>query len=243
MKTIYYSITNDPQLKGSMFNAPSIGQNINNVLKEKFRGTPDSMYGWLQCPATTKSLKNTFEITNNLPFDFQFKDDGTLEVFTDGKPASKFKDEWVKLIWHLRSIKDKFASLNYNIFLFCEEDLEVEQHHPWYSDGEFAANTYQTVGGFNISKWFRPIQVTFIGKTNNKVSVKKGEPLCYLKFLTEEKIKFVEFEMTEKLHMIGANCTGLKFLDPFNSLSNLYKRFTALNFKKRMIEEIKNNLV
>jgi hypothetical protein len=243
MKTVYYSITVDTPLNGAYFHIPKLGENINNVLKQKFKDTPESMHGWLLCPATTQSLKNTFEIKNTLPFDFQFKEDGTLEVFSDGKGASKFRDEWVKSVWFLRSIKDKFASLNYNIYFFCEEDLQLEQHHPWYSDGEFAANTYQTVGGFNISKWLRPFQITFIGKNNNKVSVKKDEPLCYVKFLTEEKIKFVQFEMTEKLYRISADCTNVKFLDPWRTLNYLYKKFTSLNFQKTVIKEIKNNLV
>lgn len=243
MKNVYYSFAVSSPIMGGEFAMPTLGDNINKVLKEKYRNTPSNMHGWLQCPATVDALKNTYEIKNTVPFDFQFKEDGTLELFTNKKIDKKSREQWIENVWFLRSIKDKFASLSYDLFLFCEEDLEVEQHQAWYSNGDFAENTFQNVGKMNISKWLRPIHPSFIVKNNNLINVKKDEPLYYLKFLTNEKINFVEFEMTEKLKKISMSTVTLKFLQPFSPLKTLYNRFVEGKYPKRVIKEIKNNLV
>ena len=108
-----------------------------------------------------------------------------------------------------------------------------------------AANQgFVTAGSFDISKWFRPVFLTYQMFPNQSGLVfKQGEPACYVKFNTSSKVVLKQFSINQSLLDISAGCTSLKDIAPNLPLANLYHKFTASNTNKKVLKEIQKTLL
>ena len=114
--------------------------------------------------------------------------------------------------------------------------------HPFLEDSEYARNTGQIVGEYNISKWYRPIQPTFYCY-KDKIEIKEGDVLFYLMFRSEDDVKLKEYEMTSKMERAIYSNTSLKEYKAMKTMKYLYELFTLRKLDKKLLKEIKNNLV
>ena len=114
---------------------------------------------------------------------------------------------------------------------------------PFLMDNFISNNTICIPGKFDIGKWFRSIDIAFYLKDgHNNFKIKENEPLNYIKFDTDKKIIFKQFMMDTNVE---------KYLIPvLKSKSNrkskprsLYEYYNMFKNKKKIIKEIKNNLI
>lgn len=243
MKTVYWA-ANFKSPINSQFITPKINQCLFDYIKKNKKILSDkNSFMYLACPAATPSLKNIFRVQNEIKLDIQYGEDNTVSVIVnENKIEGPLKQGFIKSLIHNRSIKDRNMTLQYDIILFCEESLEVEQIQPWWDNTDFSRNTASVFGKFDISKWVRPIQPTFVC-LKNEITIEEGDALYYLKFNTEEKINLVEFEMTPEIDRVIENQTAFKFLKPFEKMSSIYDIFIKNKINKKIFKLIKKNII
>ena len=242
MKTVYWATRLASEID-HVYLTPKLGESLfDYIKKDKKIFTEDWAKMYLSCPASTPSLKNIIRVKNEIKVNFFYEDGSMTVTVNDDKIRGPLKQGFIKSLILSRSIKDKSLSLQYDLFLYCEESLEVEQIHPWLDNTEYSKNTASVFGKFDISKWIRPLQPTFIC-LNDNVTINEKDALYYLKFNTSEKIKFVEFNFTNKMGSYISSNTALKFMKPFEKLSSIYDLFLKNNINKKMLKLIKENLV
>jgi hypothetical protein len=128
------------------------------------------------CPAIIERLKNIFYFNS-------------LEDFIINKEDGHRKTKKI--------LKDTYQIiLNYNLFLFCEEPLTVLISDPFFHNRKY--NGFLAVPSmFDIGQKFRPIEFSFF-VFSEQLKILKDEPLLYLEFITDKKIVFKEFEMSNE---------------------------------------------
>lgn len=188
---------------------------------------------YIQCPASQKELKNIYVV--KAPHDLQL----FWDEKTDRLAAKIVKRKNLNQLVHIRGkglITIKWAST-----FFCKDNIEMSQIPAYYHDNDFINSTFLTSGKFNISKWFRHVDPTFIMK-KRKINIKRGDALFYVKFHTNKKVNLKHFNMNEKLHHYENVTTSLKMDVPFLPLESAYELFLEKKYNSRILKEIKNNL-
>ena len=191
---------------------------------------------YLKCYSAISELKNTFIFRS--PFDLG------LKISKYGLQTDRYGQNFAENIYH--HADENCFTLLLNIYFFSENYLKVEQMPPIYHESPFNKDFYFSAGSFDISSWFRPFQPGFIHKDLNQekiINIKKGDPLAYFKFHTDEGINFIEYETTETLIKFSMNCASYKIFKPKTPLKILYENFNKRSYSKKILAEIKNNLI
>ena len=132
------------------------------------------------------------------------------------------------------------------VHILTESDnLELSQLPAYLHPNQFTRNSVIIPGTFNIGKWPRPLDVAFY--LLDKIEIKEGEPLYYIKFNTKESINFKRFIVTEryKKYTNDIILASRKLERPkIKKLSYFYNLINnAPKLKIMMLEEAKSNLL
>lgn len=132
---------------------------------------------------------------------------------------------------------------DYAWIFFSEESLKITQTPPYLHNTEASKYGYIVSGSFDISKWFRPLTPTYnLWEGVNELSFKKDEPMMYVHFDTDKKIKLKQFRITEDILNIGRSCMGYKNISPFETFDSMYKQFVESGNKDMLLRLIKGEL-
>lgn len=184
------------------------------------------------CAGSKNLYQNTFVIKS--PFD------------VDAKIIDSTVYEPLNLVNLRKPTYEEAHSIDYDYhwIFFSEESVEIVQTPPYMHQTE--ASKYGTIasGSYDISKWFRNINPTYNLHTGvDEFKTKKDEPIFYIDFRTKKRIVLKQFDLTPDLYNLAIATADLKKLFPFEPLEVLYNRFTRSNRHKKVIKEIKNNLL
>lgn len=193
---------------------------------------------YIKCYAAIEELKNTFLVKSDIDIELKFDSKGN--IYTD-RYGQNFYDNFINL-----QPDNKVFTLNYSHIFFSEKQLEIVQLPAFYHETPFDKHFYSAVGSFDISRWIRPLQAGYINKDYNKekiILVKRGDPLYYVKFNTKEKVKLRKFDMSNDLLKYIESCVEYKFFDNKSNLEKLYSIFLKHKYNKKILKEIKENLL
>jgi hypothetical protein len=184
------------------------------------------------CTAAKNLFQNTFVIKS--PFDVNAKIIDNV-VYEKNQLVSLRKPTYE----NIHSIEYDFSWI-----FFSEESVEIVQTPPYMHNTSISKYGIVPSGSFDISKWLRPINATLhLHKDVDEFKINKDEPLFYLDFKTKKKVVLKQFDLTLDLHNL-ANASGeLKQFFPFEPLETLYNRFTRSNRHKKVMQEIRKNLL
>lgn len=198
-------------------------------------GVIESM-NYRRCVGATNFLKQTYTFIN--PLDTEVKIEGEF-----GNPQIIATQD----VWNIRPapLKNRYAiDYDYRWLFFSEESIVMKQTPPYMHNTSERPTATVATGAFDISKWFRPVNATFIlWENENTLKLKNGDPLFYLEFQTEKKIILKHFEVTSEIMNLSVQLTDHKNFFPFEPLSKLYNRFTSGHRDKRILKLIKDNLL
>ena len=241
-KTVYWNSEIPGQTTSEFLTLPiiTLKEHLINLNKNKKNPDDKLMNGYLACPAAPLSLNNILVVRAGLDITIKFKENSI--VYDTNKIKDSDKKSFLNDLVFLRSHKNRLISFNHNICIFSEEDQHAIQMQPFLDATEFSKNTGSVVAQFNISKWFRPIQTTFYCH-KDEIKIKEGDALFYIVMPCEEKIDIREFSMVRSIRELMVANTNLKFFKEMRSLKYLYDFFTTRNLNKKILKEIKNNLV
>lgn len=189
------------------------------------------------CPAFTNLFKNTYGL--KFPYDYElYYANKSLtsslydQKFFDGMIAPRSED-WSQF--------DILAN-----YLFISEDpLEMILQPSYMHDNDFNRSFTLVSGQFDIGRWHRPIVGSVILKDKeNPYLMKKDDIYCYVKFLTNDNIKLQKFYLTPTIDsIINDLMSSRKNKGSKKNLRYYYDLFAKSNLHKKMISEIKNNLL
>lgn len=188
---------------------------------------------WLVCNAFRESFANTYIFNHPVDIDVIFN-----EKTVEGKNA-----DWIR--YRPPSFENSISfDLDYGWLFFAEENLEFIALPPIFQKNLLPQFGMQSAGGFNISKWFRPVHPTyFLWEGVNQYKCFRDEPWMYFKFFTERPIDFQPFYLTQKLLDIASMVSSHPKNNPMQSLTERYKVFQQSRLKSIILKEIKNNLL
>jgi hypothetical protein len=197
-----------------------------------------------RCPAIVDDLKNIFVIKS--PVDLKLHigmGKSTIKVVNQEMNFAKA---------FLGESQGKFGihQLGMGYLFFSEKSLIATQLPAYYESNSFVNNTFSISASFDIGQWYRPsAKPAFIFKPGTtEIDIKEGDPLIYIKFNTQEKIKLIEFDDTEFKRLGDQSpeyiCSNLKKQSSFTiSLAKCYEYFNQYKMRRRILKLIKNNTV
>ena len=187
------------------------------------------------CPSFNGLLKNLYAVKSLYNYSFTIENNSCVSEMYN----QKFFDDHVLV----RSMEKKFFSyFNKYIFFTDEKSLEMTAYeHPIFEENAITERCMILPGKYDIGKWFRNLELSFILKKDfNTFSVKNQDVMYYLRFHTKENINFKQFIMTDKLQkMINSNLLA-NSQSKLGSLDSFYNIFKG---KKYILKEIKENLL
>jgi hypothetical protein len=231
MKTVYWANLSSVALQQRQnLLVPPIKSLISELFEKAIRNNKT----YNRCPANKTAFKNTFFVQSPLDFDI---------TFDDNYQGTGLRSDW--LIPREQDFENRItAEIDLGWLFFCEESLMLEITPPYSHDTTVSKYGSIAVGSFDISKWFRPVMPTyFLWENERRFLIKANEPLAYIRFLTDEKIKLQQFEITQKLLDVTSACANHPNYFEFLPLPERYKLFRERKMDAIVLKEIKNNLI
>lgn len=193
---------------------------------------------YLKCPAAINELQKIYIVKSHL--------DSVLHLDKKKNEISiKGNSSWMveRTFFPIDDFFKSF-SLNSNLILFSEADVNVTQIPPYMHNVIWKnQNVFCSTGYFNISKWFRPLNPTWTH--NNETldfKISRGDPLYYLRFETDKKINLIRYNMNENLLRYSRQCIDAKNWYKNRPLKFWYDKFVRNNYNSKILNEIKQNL-
>jgi hypothetical protein len=188
------------------------------------------------CTALHELTKNLFYV--KAPFDVNIEFDNSGKMKSGQTYSGWFKNRVTSLEGGVA------ADFDFNYMFFCEESLNVSITPPYLHQTSQPEYGFVSSVKWDIGSWFRPFIIIYqLWENKRSLYFKQDEPIAYLKFETDRDIVFKEYRINETILNIADSCLNHKFILPFESLDRLYSRFTQTSLKKRLLHEIKSNLV
>jgi hypothetical protein len=186
---------------------------------------------FLKCPAFIQSCKNTFVITAPM--------DGTIIVDKDKNELLCKGFGWDQNFYDSFCLirPDNTVTLAPRYIFYSKESLEMESMPVFLLKSPSIENLQTITGSFDIGKWIRPVDFTFVVKDYTKpIIINRGDPIFFVRFKCNEKITLERVEYTNNLQKAYYACASLKSRIPNLNLPVLYemaKSYVNLFLKRK----------
>jgi len=242
---VYWAPHSVPQDGGPIENWNLMYEDLTNVFHywTKF-DIKDGEDSFIKCPAFQNLSKNIYAF--NFPIDSSYK-----------YKAHSNKENEIEIVGTSKNYVSLFAprdqtmsygpnvELALRLHMFAEEPLEVMITGPYLETVEYTKSGFLTSGQFDIGQWFRTINAEIQLKGNEgEIHFKKGEPLLYIKFLTDKKINLKRFELTSELDTYSRKCISSRSI--FGNKQTLLEKYDIFNKTRTrdiVLKKIKENLI
>lgn len=193
---------------------------------------------YIKCPSVKEWMQNTYVV---------FADrDMTVKVDKQHLSVTGTDEEEVKDI--LPTNGHGVVQFNFSHYFIADKSVNATLLPPFMEEN-YKSNTLCFYGGFDIGRWARPfLQGAFFKSDESRiVSIKRGDPLFYIRFETNEKINFKPFFMTHNVLTLTTNGAiskrSMKFGGPPRPLEWFYNLTRGKSIHKKLINEIEKSLL
>jgi hypothetical protein len=202
----------------------------NKIQKENYQES------FFRCSAFQNLFKHTFLIKNPIHSSFIFDNNNVIPKSKQFLSASIIRKQCIENnIVFLYSLPYIF---------FCEESLEITFSAPFFHQSPHLRYGAVTPGRYNIGKWYRPIQMEINLWDNIKeFEIKKDEPIAYISFHTDKKINMIQHSLNIELQKISNVCSLGGSWEPNVSLKQRYQRFYNSKINKKVLKNIKKEIL
>lgn len=193
--------------------------------------------GYYKCPAFMETVKNTFVLKSPISLDIDFNPSRQL--------ASSSNEQLYNLKARIDDATDhRIVQFGFNYLFFAEKPVKMTQMHPYLHHNTFTENGNTLLGEFDIGRWLRPLQASFIidpSKKDYSYRIKRSDIYSYIRFNTDEKIELVNFDITPKIEQIADSCLQMKQSGHGKSfpLDFCYQSFILYKRRQAIMKEIK----
>tara|TARA_R110002153_G_scaffold129519_2_gene278243 strand:+ start:765 stop:1505 length:741 start_codon:yes stop_codon:yes gene_type:complete len=191
----------------------------------------------LKCYALQDHVKNTFIYRSPVSMKVTYTGDDRKYIIS-GINADNQK-EFNLLIDNpdAESIYQLLIGFGLNI-LSKEDSLLMSVHPANYHNTDLSRFPVIT-GSYDCGKWFRPIHLSILNPEEKDFEIKRGDPLFYIKFHTEDKVQLERFNMNEEIISHVASTVEVKKYLQSTKLNKLYKLYKKSKLKPLLLKEIK----
>ena len=202
---------------------------LTKVVKDVSTTSDLRLKAMVRCPAFSSIGKNTFYVENPMTTEFDIVN-GEIEYKGDN-------------FYYCTLSKGK-STFKYGLsyIFFSEDDLELMMTAPHFSQTEHTNYAKLVPGKFNISKWFRPVNLEML-LYGNYFKMPEYEHMAYFQFLTDDKVELKRFELNETLRKISDTCSTVSDWWKNVPLINRYDRFLKTKTNRLVMKEIKKQLL
>lgn len=182
---------------------------------------------YLKCPAHTDFLKNTFIFC--APFDLTIDlevnpENDMVRIYCENISQEVF-EQIIDTRFLFKSEQGNnpypLIGIDWLTIFTAKTPLMLQVLPAFMHYNDFTAKATVIPGEYDISKWTRPVEVVFEVRSNKeKIVIKKGDALSYVKFLTDETVKLAE-SATPWDEMI--DCNNIRLENKFRPLKERYK--------------------
>jgi hypothetical protein len=196
---------------------------------------------YFHCPAFLKSISNTFVVCSSFSFNIGIDYSNNSFFPLDESSVKACEHFSFKATSRLNTNTINFFN---NLIYFCENSVNINTTPAFLHRSEFQTKCTYIPGNFDIGQWFRPVEGALeIYNKFETISIKKGDPLYYIQFQTQEVINLKKFYTTDSIHEISKACIRLKDYKTARSLKDYYLAFKSSKIKTRLLKEIRSNLL
>jgi hypothetical protein len=203
--------------------------------KYKDKSVTGEVERMLSCPAMQNYSKNVYAIRSM--FDYE------IVVEKDFSVTSSIHDQiFFEKYFIVRDANvGLFSLVQPYIFFTDDPSLEMTWQIPPFL--EQPQNYYHIPGKYDIGKWFRSVDFSFLMKDGERVfSIKNDEIYTYVEFHTSEKINFIKFEPTEKIKFYSQSAIFNNF-GTFAKPRKLSSFYDIFNTKSNILKEIRSCVI
>lgn len=206
----------------------------NNLIKNSNKSNMKTSF--FKCPAFKNSSRNTFLIKNPTQSHVYFEND---HIIYNSKSSLK-----IEVVRPESIINNMMIKYSFPLIFFSENSLNMEITSPYFNKCNYLNYGSIVPGKYDISKWYRPIQIEInLWENIKEFRIEKNEPLVYIKFDTEEKINFIQYSETDDLRKISNTCATVGSWNPGLSLRQRYSDFLISRTNKKVLKLIKENSI
>lgn len=179
---------------------------------EKLDTWKDSTSRFLECPAMISYINNTFVLKSLVDLELEWDDRNKVLLSNLLGPSHE-----LMLRVHYEDFDPNtglpIIAISSSFVFVADEPVYVEFLPPF---NHIDHNWRLIPGHFNIHSWTRPVLPT-IELLNNKVTIKRGQPLSYIRFRSEnlkDSFTLQRIERTRELEDAVNGCLSVKSFMP-----------------------------
>lgn len=183
--------------------------------------------GYTNCPPTKKYFQNVYTLKS--PSNFYAEVINNKVVFPEDKNDIRNLEYSNVIQIHneldLEHMDVPVIQINLNYLFVSDLPCRLEIIPPFESVNYWPGHV--TAGEMDIQKWIRPVSWGFVWKDTSKpLKIKKGDPLCYVRFVTDETVNLIEMEMTDQLYARIDNTTKVTKFTKRSAMSYIKTSFS-----------------
>jgi hypothetical protein len=206
----------------------------NNMDKDSFKKSKSNL---VMCPAVKNSVNKIYVFKNTVQSYFEFKENNEIIAVS--------KNHINASIQHDNSLQNcRLFVYHLPLIFFSENDINMTLSSPYFSNCPHLKYGSIVPGKFNISKWFRNINIEFnLWENVNEFKIEKDEDLFYVNFECNEEIELIRFDLNDRLLKIAEVTGRSSSWEKFIPLRERYERFKKSQMHKIVIKEIEKNII
>lgn len=202
----------------------------------------------IKCPVASLYLKNTFRIKS--PIDYSIYWDKENNNVSTQHFDQDFFNEFI----NVRDPKSGIISMKFgsNVFFTEEDNLTIEYKSSIYAENNLSNNISLIQGEIDIGQYFRFLDFAFfINRPNELFTIKRGDALYYVRFLTNKKVVLKKFNYNTDIQSLVSDVMSTKRrtrlrnknLKVWDRLEEYYSVFKTSQIKNLLIKKIKENIL
>jgi hypothetical protein len=207
MTIVYWTPTTTQSKEGEeLFEADILFGEPKSLAKEIATAYKDHVF--LQCPATQAFYKNTFVITAPMSgvIDIGENDDGSARITLTGYG---WDQAYYEAFSHIR--EDKTVGLPPTYLFYAKESLEMEVLPVFLLNSPSTENTHLLPASFDIGKWIRPVDFSFVPKDYRKpITITRGDPLYFVRFKCQDRVELERVAFSKDVQHMVNSCVSVK---------------------------------
>jgi hypothetical protein len=196
----------------------------------------DKQSDFFYCPAFSDFAKSTVVLTNPMRTNVPIVQNNSFAKVESVIPVYQTRDSCLK----------DHQTLKYNLqwIFFAEDDnVDITLTSPYMDNAPHTLSGSIVPGRFNISDWFRPINLEYNFYPGAKnFTVEEDEALAYVSFNTNKPIQLQRFDLTPELYDIALTLASGTSWESWVPLAKRYKRFKQARLKDSILRRIKGTL-
>ena len=199
----------------------------------------ENPHDFFACPAFHKHAANTFVVRSALGAAVKISNDGFA-------PADSKSELTAQLFSYMHPTRRGFRTIlfDHRMLFFAESPVTLATYPAFMHRTEVQTKLTYIPAAYDAARWLRPIQGTYeVPETEKLLKINEGDPLYYVKFETNEKVRLRRFQMTPEIQGVAHGCVHYKLFRPKSSLDRVYQAFSESKLEDRVLKLIKDNLL